>query len=456
VSAAPALHGTRLDRACSSGKLWATSRIEFPPDLYPTLLSVWRAGARGARHGAQAKAARPQGGRGRHPAQTAGGRAGVRRGAFNADDGLSREELYPVAQRVKELSHGLTRDRAFAGERYLSDPELLGAYLLHFWPVSYAQARLCLGMALRSRGGAPPASALDLGAGPGPMSFALLDAGVGSVLACDRSGAALNLAERLAAELGRELRTRQWDAMKGAGMPAGPFDIITLGHTLNELWSGHPDRIALRVAFLERCAAQLAPGGRILIVEPALMKTAQEAIQVRDGLAAAGFAIQMPCIWQAGCPALPDGTCHGEFDWKPPAEMVRLAHAARIGRETLKMAWFVVGRDAAAAPDTASPAADASGTGAPTAPPPPDGGRYRVVSDPLLSKSGRIRMLVCGPMGRFALSAPKACPAPDVKPFFLLKRGDLIRFTGARRRETGWGLDGESRVEVVERAPRIW
>jgi SAM-dependent methyltransferase len=403
----------------------ATSRIELPSDLYPILLSVWRAGA------ARTGGARP------------GARAGARRPSFDADAGLSRDELYAVAQRLKELSRGLTRDRAFAGERYLNDPGLMGAYLLHFWPVSYAQARLCLGMALRVSGAAP-SSALDVGAGPGPMSFALLDAGVMNVLACDRSGSALNLAERIAAELGRTLRTRQWDAMKDAGMPAGPFDLITLGHALNELWSGHPDRIALRVELVRKLAAQLAPGGRILIVEPALMKTAQEAIRVRDGLAAAGLGIQMPCVWQGGCPALPDGTCHGEFDWKPPAEMVRLAHAARIGRETLKMAWFVVGNETRA--DAAPPIPGA----------PPDGGLYRVVSDPLLSKSGRIRMLVCGPMGRFALSAPKACPAPDVKPFFLLRRGDLIRFTGARKRETGWGLDEGSRVEAVERTPRIW
>ena len=174
------------------------------------------------------------------------------------------------------------------------------------------------------------------------------------------------------------------------------------------------------------------------------MGTAQEAILVRDGLVKAGFFVEMPCIWQQACPALPDGTCHGEFDWKPPAEMVRLAHAARIGRETLKMAWFVLRRSAE---EPAAPEPVPALT--------PDGGLYRVVSEPLLSKSGRIRYLVCGPMGRFALSASRGSRAVGIRSFFSLARGDGITFAGARQRETGWGLDDDSRIEVVQPTPRL-
>ncbi len=351
-----------------------------------------------------------------------------------------------MAPRVKELSHGFTRERSLAGERYLSRPDLLGAYLLHFWPISYAQARLCLEMMQRPRDGAEIASALDVGAGPGAFSLALLDAGVRSVTAADRSGAALALARRIAAGRGHSLRTHAWDATKTTGAPAGKFELITLGHTLNELWAGHADRIALRVSFLQRLADSLRPGGRLLIVEPALMKTAQEAIMVRDGLARAGFTIEMPCIWQSDCPALPVGTCHGEFDWTPVPEMERLAHAARIGRETLRMAWFVL-RKPATPLESPLPAAPPDSS--------PDGGLYRVVSEPLLSKSGRIRYLVCGPLGRFPLSARKDCPGPGVKPFFSLGRGDLIVMTGSVARESGWGLEETSRVEVRFRPPRI-
>jgi SAM-dependent methyltransferase len=402
-----------------------TARIEFPDDLYPALLSIWRSDRRG---------------------RSAGGRGGAPEG--RGAQALSRDELAAVSRNVRDLSRGLTRDRALAGERYLSDPDLLGAYLLHFWPVSYAEARLCLEMMRTEREGTPFASALEIGAGPGAMSVALLEAGAREVLACDRSGAALSLARRIASARGRRLQTFQWDATKSTGMPTGAFDVIALGHTLNELWPANPERIALRVSLIERLGQRLAPDGRLLIVEPALMKTAQEAIQVRDGLVQKGFTVEAPCIWQGACPALPNGTCHGEFAWQPPREMVRLAHAARIGRESLKMAWFVLRR---------APVSVAAGP--PVEPGPrvastPDAGLYRVVSEPLLSKSGRIRYLVCGPLGRFALSAPKACSAPGMKAFPGLKRGDLVRFHGAGRRETGWGLDDRSQIEVVARAPR--
>jgi SAM-dependent methyltransferase len=394
--------------------------LEFPKDLYATLLAAWRSSA--AR------------------------RAGRKQGdAVSPGAVLSGDELYAVSRKVRELSHGFTGGRVLAGERYLSDPDLLGAYLLHFWPISYAQAVLCLEMIRRVRGASESGSlgsALDLGAGPGPVSLALLDSGAARVTACDRSGAALALARRIASDRGHELATRQWDVQKTTGLPRGPFDLISLGHTLNELWPGHPDRIGLRVGLVRKLGEELGPGGRIMIMEPALKETAQEAIRVRDGLVQSGFSVEMPCIWQAACPALPEGTCHGEFEWRPLPEMVRLAHAARIGRETLKMAWFVLKRRLA-------------GETIPEPAPSPDGGLYRVVSEPLLSKSGRVRYLVCGPVGRFALSASRESRGKSLAPFFTLARGDGIRFSGAQRRETGWGMDDESSIEIVEKTPRL-
>jgi SAM-dependent methyltransferase len=353
--------------------------------------------------------------------------------------------MYTVSRRIRELSRGFTGNRLLAGERYLSDSDLLGAYLLHFWPSSYCQAAVCLRMIRRAAGDHPLASALDVGAGPGAVSLALLDAGARNVLACDRSAGALALARRIAEERGYAMSTRTWDAQSGTAAPSGSFEIISLGHVLNELWAGHPDRISLRVSLVRRLGDLLAPGGRILVLEPALMQTAQEAIRVRDELARAGFFVEMPCIWQGDCPALPNGTCHGEFPWEPPREMVRLSHMARIGRETLKMAWFVLKRSGEEGRGSAEAAATGGGT--------PDGGTYRVVSEPLLSKSGRIRYLVCGPLGRFPLSAPKAGSSPGLKRFYTLRRGEGITVTGATRRETGWGLDENSHVVVVEPLP---
>src|SRR3954451_18798720 len=99
---------------------------------------------------------------------------------------LTPQEVREVGAGVKQLSHGLTRERELAGARYMDDPKLLGAYLLFYWPVSYAQARQVLGE-LPNR----PRSALDLGSGPGPVAFAAMDSGAKEVVAADRSKAAL-------------------------------------------------------------------------------------------------------------------------------------------------------------------------------------------------------------------------------------------------------------------------
>ena len=60
-------------------------------------------------------------------------------------DHLAPHELKEIAAGVRKLSHGLTRERELAGARYMDDPALLGAYLLFYWPVSYAQARSVFG-----------------------------------------------------------------------------------------------------------------------------------------------------------------------------------------------------------------------------------------------------------------------------------------------------------------------
>src|SRR4051812_14578464 len=111
------------------------------------------------------------------------------------DDRLTPAEVREVGAAVKRLSHGLTRERELAGARYMDDPALLGAYLLFYWPVSYAQGRQVLGE-LPAR----PRAVLDLGSGPGPLAFAALDAGAAEVVAADRSEQALALCRALAAE----------------------------------------------------------------------------------------------------------------------------------------------------------------------------------------------------------------------------------------------------------------
>src|SRR5919198_1946654 len=180
----------------------------------------------------------------------------ARRASPGPPDRLTPAELREVAAAVRKLSLGLTRERALAGTRYMDDPKLLGAYLLFYWPVSYAQARQVMGE-LPHR----PRAALDLGSGPASVAFAALDAGAAEVTAADRSKAALELASQLAAEAGEALAVRQWDPLSRRGLPEGEFDLIALGHVLNELFGADDGALSRRAALVEEALGRVRRGG---------------------------------------------------------------------------------------------------------------------------------------------------------------------------------------------------
>jgi SAM-dependent methyltransferase len=234
---------------------------------------------------------------------------------------LEKEELFRIAHGVRQISRGLTGSRELAGEPYLDDPVALGAYLCYYWPVSYRAASFLLSTVPVSWGKID--SALDIGCGAGPVTFALIDQGIQKVVACDRSEKALKVVRQIARRRNVSIQTRLIDLERGLplgqGLPPGPFHLITLGNLLNELWKNEPDRIERRFQFVKSLGSFLAPDGRIVIFEPALSSTSRELLQVRDLATSDGVLyVEAPCFRQAHCPALPEGVCHTEIPWNPP------------------------------------------------------------------------------------------------------------------------------------------
>jgi SAM-dependent methyltransferase len=340
---------------------------------------------------------------------------------------LSTQEIREVGGAVRTLSHGLTRERGLAGAKYMEDPKLLGAYLLFYWPVSYAQARRALGELPRRH-----RSVLDLGSGPGPLAFAALDAGASEVTAADRSAAALALARELAVTAEESLATRPWD---GRGLPEGEFDLVTMGHVLNELHLRDSDGDARRAALCEAALAKVKPGGSLLVLEPALRDTSRGLLRVRDLLVARGFAIRAPCLWRGGCPALikESDWCHAEREWRMPALVEQLARAASLHKEALKMSYLAV-----------APRAEAWAE-------PPPGRPFRIVSEPLEGK-GRQRYIGCGPEGRMGLALQEKHRTGANEAFFRLRRGDVVTITETEPRGDGLTLSDRSEAQVIARA----
>jgi SAM-dependent methyltransferase len=361
-------------------------------------------------------------------------RRAARRGR-EPEDRLAPEELREVAAAVERLSRGLTRDRALAGARYMDDPRLLGAYLLFYWPVSYLQARGVLSELPRR-----PRAALDLGSGPGPVAFAALDAGAAEVVLADRSARALAVARALAAAAGEPLATREWDPERRQGLAAVAgerrFDVVTLGHVVNEVFRGN-GAVARRVALLEEALSRVSAGGSLVVVEPALRDTSRALLEVRDRLVARGVPVRAPCLFRGACPALVRETdwCHAERPVEPPPLVEEIARRAGLRREAVKMSYLVL------APPGEGWA------------PPPAGRVFRIVSEPLPSK-GRLRYMGCGPEGRMGLALQEKDVTEANRRFARLLRGDVVEVTGVEPRGDGLRLGPASEVRVVAPAGR--
>jgi SAM-dependent methyltransferase len=345
---------------------------------------------------------------------------------------LTPQELKEVGAGVKQLSLGLTRERKLAGARYMDDPKLLGAYLLFYWPVSYAQAREAFGE-LPQR----PRSVLDLGSGPGPVGFAALDAGGRELTLADRSKPALALARALAAEAGEALATREWDPTRKTPLPEGKYELVTMGHVLNELYGSGEEAVKPRAALLEQVLAQVKPGGSLVVLEPALRETSRLLLRVRDVMVEKGYALRAPCLYRGACPALVKESdwCHAERAWPMPRVVEEIARAAGLHKESLKMSYLVL------AP---------RGEGWPE--PRPER-LFRIVSEPLEGK-GRQRYIGCGPEGRVGLALQEKHRTERNERFFKLHRGDVIAVTHTEPKGDGLSLDDRSEVRVLAPAGR--
>lgn len=353
--------------------------------------------------------------------------------AGRSDARLSEAELGRVARALFRLQRGLTGERELAGAAYMDDPELLGAYLLYYWTSSYAQASRAMALS-----GLWPRRVLDLGSGPGPMAAAALDRCAASAVLIDGSERALALAGRLLGQAAALTERADLESLPPGRSGGEGFDLVMLGHALNEL-SG-PDAIARRAAVVRAAAASLEPGGSVLMIEPATLSAAREAMALRDLLVAEGWVIVAPCSRSGPCPALqagPGQSCHDEAAWEPPDFVLELAARCGLDRGLVKMSWFCLRPPEAR---LAVEGAIASGEA------------YRVVSEPMLNKAGRVRRLLCGPAGRFPLSAKRGDPAAEAAGFFALGRYELLRVVEPERREGGWGVGPATRLERLRPA----
>lgn len=354
---------------------------------------------------------------------------------------------------IAKLRQGLTGERSLVGARYMNNPELLAVYRDYYWPVSREQTRYVLKQSLRFR---PHgfSRVLDVGSGPGPVTAAFIEQGAEAAFLVDQSSKALSLAKKMLPK-DSFIQTLEADISKPdvffAKLTAwGQYDCVAFGHSLNELWAGRGDRISLRVDLIQRYSQGLVPGGCVLVIEPALLSTSRDALEIRDRLVSHGWRVSAPCSGRAvlPCPAFaagPQHTCHDELAWKMPPLVASLASSMKVDKEFLKMTWFFLQPPRAEdVKDTEKPAVAGAEAKVEIST-----DVYRIVSEPMLNKGGRIRRLLCGRLGRFPISAVNGSPEAEVSGFSVLRRGDDIRVEKPILRENGWGIDNETRIVTL-------
>lgn len=379
------------------------------------------------------------------------------------DKPFSKEDARFFFKGVNELSELFTDERSRRGPEYFRHPRFRSSYLLYFLPLQAAkfitllqlhQGALEAALALAKQDGA--IRALDLGAGPGTASIALLltlldpppalRPLVQSVAKLpielewwDTDRAVMEDGKALALALGEgfpALRGRVavrsnvgnwWGASSsGSGQRVG---LTFLGHVLNEASgpagggrardskeSGETEdfrelrgRAETPIERVWRTLLARAGGGGTLILEPAMRRASQQLSQLRDQLLEGVNAVPWgPCLHAGKCPlATGRDWCHFSVPLRIPGEWFReFSKGLGSERSWLKFSYLWL----------ASPEFPA-----PVAPP----GLRRVISDPLRAPSANprarapafVEVLTCEP------EHPGRARVSGAEP---LHRGDLI------------------------------
>lgn len=331
-------------------------------------------------------------------------------------DKLQTREFRSVVAAVEKLRHGFE-----SGEDYFASPDLLGAYLLYQWVIHYQQ-----GLSLINEIPSVPRKVLDVCSGPAAFAFAALRHGAQEVTAIDRSDAALQMGAQVCGRYGMPLNIRTW---KGPNLPlpiSGTFDLIILGHCLEELFpSKMPQAEARQKEFIRTLLNRLTPHGFLLCVEDSLAEANQRVLQLRDLLTAEGVPVQAPCVWRGACPALqtPNSPCYAQREMEKPFLIKEIQRAASIKLGSLKMTYLIFRSPQAQWPLL------------------PQQNLYRIISPPVESYHGK-RYYLCGTDGKKNLGSHLSEHPQESRAFEYLRRGELISIKGA--------LEKQHSLDVIE------
>lgn len=320
-------------------------------------------------------------------------------------DQLQTREFRSVVSAVQELKQGLETGKTLLGKDYFAERNLLGAYLLYQWVIHYQQGLSILGELPET-----PRRVLDVCSGPAAFGFAALRHGAGEVIATDRNLTALELGASVSGRYGLPITIRHWDCLEANNPIEGSFDLIILGHCLEELFpdtkKNWPEQ---QYKFIEKLLQKLTPKGFLLIVDDSLAHSNNRILQVRNHFANQGVPIQAPCVWRGECPALQtkNSPCYAQREFEKPYLIKEIQRGAQINLSSLKMSYVIFKSPQSAWPElTQNPV-------------------YRIISPPVETFQGK-RYYLCGTTGKKTLESHLNKHPKESRAFDYLRRGELI------------------------------
>lgn len=258
-----------------------------------------------------------------------------------------RLKTLPAKQWVSEAQ---ALSRRYRGERealprsFARGEEQALAYLAQIFPATYAQL---YGAMAATKTQAPewsPQSLLDLGSGPGTALWAAVEhwPALTHFEAWERETAFIQIGKKLApASAHAALQNCVWqkiDLRQQLPPENRAFDLVVIGHVLNELSAGAQQRL-VRYAW-EHCA------GVLLLVEPGTSAAFPAIKNAREQLLQAGARTLAPCPHEQTCPLIDDWCHFPQRLQRPPFQ--RRAKGAISQWEDCKFSYAALARFAPA------------------------------------------------------------------------------------------------------------
>jgi len=342
-------------------------------------------------------------------------------------DVLQTREFKDVVTAVKILQEHSDKGQSLLGQDYFSNPHLLGAYLLYDWVLHYQQ-----GLSLIGELPETPKRVLDMCSGAAPFSFAALRHGAQEVIATDRNATALQLGGEVCGRYGLPLSVRQWNCLKEAIPLEGQFDLIILGHCLEDLFPpAVKGWMEAQNLFLKRLFSRLTPNGHLLIVDSSQNEINRRILMLRDSMVQEGIPVQAPCVWRGDCVALKaNSQCYAQRELEKPRLIKDIQRSASINSNSLKMSYVIFRNPAAGWPNVG------------------DQPLYRVISPPIKTFSGE-RFYLCGTDGKKQLGSHITEHPLESRAFEYLKRGELISIGGALEKQNALDIVQGTTIQVV-------